>query len=160
MSGHESAGSMSSGEPHRYWDKMVSAAYLRMLGATQEEAAEAVGRAERTIHGWEKDERWSLAREEAKERWLSGLADKARARALELIEETDDLGDVLKVLERLDERLLPPKQRMELTGEDGGPVEHSIDRPMSREQKAAEVEELLAEVKARDRAAKGNGGSR
>src|SRR5690606_28571284 len=36
-----------------HWEKRVSAAYLRILGATQAEAARAVGRSARTIRLWE-----------------------------------------------------------------------------------------------------------
>jgi hypothetical protein len=64
-----------------HWDERVSAAYLRMLGATQKQAAESVGRSERTIFAWEHQASWASALAEARARWLKGC-DAAAMRAL------------------------------------------------------------------------------
>lgn len=118
---------------HAHWDKLVSAAYLRMLGATQDEAATAVGRTDRTIREWESDaELWAQARAEARTRWLSDLSDKARKRLLESLDKPENGDLALKVLERMDDALLPAKQRAEHTGEGGGPVEIVVRRTIIR----------------------------
>src|SRR5690606_16995518 len=67
----------SEAQPRRpaHWEKRVSAAYFRTLGATQAEAARAVGRSERTIRLWESEPSWADARREAEERWLADLKD-------------------------------------------------------------------------------------
>ncbi len=104
-----------------HWDKRVSAAYLRILGATQAEAARAVGRSARTIRLWESDPSWADARREAEERWLVDLKDASRRAVLQAVREGNaQIG--LALLERLDERLAPPKQRHEHAGPDGGPI--------------------------------------
>ena len=113
----------SEAQPRRpaHWEKRVSAAYLRILGATQAEAARAVGRSERTIRLWESDPSWADARREAEERWLADLKDASRRAVLQAVREGNaQIG--LALLERLDERLAPPKQRHEHAGPDGGPI--------------------------------------
>jgi len=104
-----------------HWEKRVSAAYMRMLGATQAEAGRAVGRSARTIRLWESDPSWADARREAEERWLVDLKDASRRAVLQAVREGNaQIG--LALLERLDERLAPPKQRHEHAGPDGGPI--------------------------------------
>jgi hypothetical protein len=106
---------------HKHWDKVVSAAYLRIIGHTQAEAAEAVGRNARTIREWEADTAlWNAARDEARDRWLREVTDAARRSVLKAAGRNADLG--LKVLERVDPAFAP-KQKLEHTGKDGGPVE-------------------------------------
>lgn len=107
----------------RYWDKMVSAAYLRMMGATQAECAKSVGRSRRTIQLWESDtETWAQARAEASERWLAEATDAARRAVLaEVRAGNAEFG--FRILERVDRRLAPPKQKHEHTGRGGGPIE-------------------------------------
>lgn len=122
-----------SDKPHRHWDKMVSAAYLRMLNATQEEAAEAVGRAERTIRSWEDDPRWSKAKEEAKDRWLSNLGNKCRARLLTVVEDTDDPDKLVGILERIDERLRPAEKKFKVDSN------VSVDTGDARERLASQL---------------------
>lgn len=99
-----------------HWDKIVSAAYLRMIGQTQKEAAAAVGRCERTIRDWESDaETWEAARSEARSRWLNDAEDAARGAVLSALKGGNaDIGKW--VLERVDEKLAPPKQRTEHSG--------------------------------------------
>lgn len=104
-----------------HWEKRVSAAYLRILGATQAEAGRAVGRSERTIRLWESDPSWADARREAEERWLVDLKDASRRTILDSIR-AGNAQLAREMLERLDERLAPPKQRHEHAGPDGGPI--------------------------------------
>ena len=103
------------------WDKWVSAAYLRILGATQIEAAKGVGRSERTLQRWEEDrEAWQAARREAEDRWLVEVRDASRRSVLKAAGRNAEMG--LKILERLDPALAPPRQKLEHTGEGGGPL--------------------------------------
>lgn len=60
---------------------MVSVAYLRLLGHTQQEAAKGAGVSVRTIQYWEAREDWSEAQSEARARWLQGC-DALAMRAL------------------------------------------------------------------------------
>jgi hypothetical protein len=118
---------------HAHWDKLVSAAYLRMLGATQKEAATAVGRTDRAIRGWESDtETWAAARAEARDRWLTDLTDRARGTLLASLKNEANGDLALKVLERVDDALLPPKQKLEHGGEGGGPIEVRVVRTIVR----------------------------
>lgn len=109
-------------KPHAHWEKLVSAAYLRMIGATQDEAATAVGRIDRTIRMWEADrELWEQARTEARHRWLNEAEDVARGAILASLKAGNaDMG--MRLLERIDARLAP-KHKHELSGPDGGPIE-------------------------------------
>lgn len=106
---------------HAHWDKVVSAAYLRMIGHTQEEAARGVGRSQRTIQLWEADtELWAAAREEARGRWLQATVDASRQSVLKAAGRNADLA--FRILERVDPELAPPKQKHEHSGEGGGPI--------------------------------------
>ena len=102
------------------WDKCVSAAYLRYMGKNQTDAAVAVGVVRETLSRWERSPWWTEAQREAEERWLQGLAAKAREGLEEAV--SDDGNLALKVLERIDRRLAPPSQRSEVTFPDGPPV--------------------------------------
>lgn len=114
------AGPAEGRERHAHWDKVVSAAYLRIIGHTQKQTAKGVGRAVRTIQLWESNaELWAAAREEARERWLQATIDASRQSVLRAAGRNADLG--LKILERVDPELAP-RQRHEHTGKDGGPV--------------------------------------
>lgn len=111
-------------KPHAHWDKVVLAAYLRTLGATQVEAATSVGRSERTIQLWEADEElWEKAREEARKRWLRDVVDAARRSVLKAAGRNADLG--FRILERVDPEF-GPRHKVEHTGKDGGPVEVAV----------------------------------
>lgn len=103
---------------HRHWEVIVSAAFLRCLEErkyTQKEAAEAVGRSARTIRDWESDhELWRAATDEARRRWLPGLADTARRTLARGVARNPDLA--LRVLERIDPVFAPPKQGIEHSG--------------------------------------------
>jgi hypothetical protein len=92
-------------------EKQILCAYLRMMGSTQEAAAKAVGRSERTIRLWEKQPTWPQVREVARKRWMSDLTDASRQALLASIR--GGAGDLaLKVLERVDSDLAPPAQRL------------------------------------------------
>jgi len=105
----------------RHWDKRVSAAYLRMLGFTQEAAGNAVGRSKRSVADWEADKKtWALACDEARKRWLNDVTNAARASLLNHLKEEHSGLLALQVLERLDEDLAPAKQRVDLSLEGGG----------------------------------------
>lgn len=127
------SGSKGETDPHRHWDKVVSAAYLRMIGHTQEEAAIAVGRNERTIRAWESDkEMWARAREEARGRWLHEVEDASRRSVLKAAGRNAELG--LKILERIDPALAPPRQKLEHTGKDGGPLQVFVIGPREKDE--------------------------
>jgi hypothetical protein len=103
-----------------------------MIGHTQTQAAEAVGRSERTVRDWESDpERWPRAQEEARGRWLHNATDAARKAVLRSLNAGNaELGKWL--LERVEPALAPPKQRAELTGPEGGPLEVTVTRRIIR----------------------------
>src|SRR5262245_8465827 len=105
----------------RHWDKRVSAAYLRMLGLTQEEAGNAVGRSKRSVADWEADKQtWAFACEEARQRWLHDVTNAARASLLNHLKEEHSGLLALQVLERVDADLAPAKQRVDFSLDGGG----------------------------------------
>lgn len=93
-----------SGTPNDH-DKWMRAAYLRVLGATQGEAAEAVSVTERTIRRWEADPGWAEVRREAVERWACEVDDAARRRVLQAIRDEEDTATARWWLERTDPSL-------------------------------------------------------
>lgn len=99
-------------KPHDI-EKATSAAYLRLMGATQEQAGKAVGVARQTVVKWEASDFWPSAVETAKSRWLAGLAAKARASVETAI--PDDARLAFSVLERL-EPALNPKATVQVEG--------------------------------------------
>jgi hypothetical protein len=103
----------------KYWEKLVLASYYRLLGSTQQEAGAAVGRSARTVRVWEAETAlWTLAREEARKRWLGEVTAMARRQLLTAAMHAD--GDLaLKILERIDTDLAPPTQRLKHTHEVG-----------------------------------------
>jgi len=134
-----------------HWEKRVSAAYMRMLGATQAEAGRAVGRSERTIRLWESDPSWADARREAEERWLVDLTDASRRAVLDSIK-AGNAQLAKEMLERLDERLAPPTIKHKLSGRVGmihilaNLPDAEIERleSLSDEELAVEIERLEA----------------
>ncbi len=124
----------------RDWDKAVAAAYLLALGRTQEEAAKGAGVGERSLHRWVGCSWWSKAVDEAASRWLNDARTGARRTLLlaGLKGANGDANLALRVLERT-EPALPPKQRHELTGSEGGPIEF-----------ARRIKEALEEIEAAD----------
>lgn len=126
------AGSDVTQRRPKHWDKMVSAAYLRMMGSVQKAAAKAVGRSERTIQAWEADgDTWREARAEARERWLADGDDAARRAVLGSIQAGNAaMGQWW--LERRDEGFAPPKQKHEVGGKGGDPIEITVTRRIVR----------------------------
>jgi hypothetical protein len=109
------------------WDKAVFAAYLRLIGETQKSAARIAGVGKRTLERWEMSEFWHDACEEAaRDRWLKHLVTRARMSLTKNIDADGNLA--LKIVERMDERLLPPAQRLEHSGPQGGPLEVAVTR--------------------------------
>jgi predicted HicB family RNase H-like nuclease len=112
-------------------DKAVSTAYLRLLGKSQVEVSEIVGISTNTISAWERAEWWPLIRQEAADRWMSGLAAKARV-SLESAIKTDGKLS-LAVLERLEPALAPAKARQEVSINNNVPqtlvIRHEIVDP-------------------------------
>ena len=99
-------------------EKMVSVAYLRLLGSTQEEAATAAGVGERSVWRWENERAdWPAVVEEARTRWLSGLAGVARETLLKAVRDANNGKLALDVIERLDPALLPARMRHEVVGD-------------------------------------------
>lgn len=131
---------------HAHWDKVVSAAYLRIIGESQKGTATSVGRSERTIWGWENDaELWAAAREEARHRWLREVTDASRRSVLKAAGRNADLA--FRILERVDPDLAP-KQKHEHSGPDGGPIQ-TEDVGLTDAERAARVLELLDRARAR-----------
>ncbi len=132
--------------PARHWPKRVAAAYLRMMGASQELAAKSVGRSERTIRLWESEPTWSQAREEARDLWVGDLEDSSRKAVLECIRGGD--GDLaLKVLERIDDYLRPATQRIAPTDPSGRkPYENQMNLESLSDADLATLESLVRRV--------------
>ncbi len=107
-----------SGDPigaPRNREKALSAGYLRLLGHTQQEAANAAGVNRRTLQRWECSSWWPGIQHEAEDRWLAGTVGKARSALLQALEQPD--GPLaLRILERVVPELAPPSQRVELSG--------------------------------------------
>lgn len=112
----KASGLQPNARRHPNWDKRVSAAYLRMQGHTQEQAAKAVGVTARTVRQWESERtEWQSARNEARDRWFNDVEDSARKAVKRSIDMgNSDLG--FKVLERIDPRLAPPVTRVDAKG--------------------------------------------
>jgi hypothetical protein len=97
---------------------MVSAAYLRLIGRTQEETAVAVGVSDKTIWTWENERGdWPAAVQDARKRWLSGLSGQARETLSKALKDAASGKLALDVLERLDPDLLPARMRHEIVGD-------------------------------------------
>ena len=105
----------------KHWDNMVRAAMMRVLGATQKEAAEAAGRSERTIRDWEASPLWREALVEVEGLWLVDLKHAAMGTVLRNVALNPMLG--WDILQRLVPALAPQAKRMELTGKNGGPIQ-------------------------------------
>ena len=67
-------------------DLCVSAAYLRLIGLSQEKAAEGAGCSERSIQDWEHCSWWPDVVEEARKRWLDKVTRLARGGIVESLE--------------------------------------------------------------------------
>lgn len=123
------------------WDKAVSAAYFRALGASQKVAARAAGCGERTLRDWEACSWWPDAHAEAVVRWRSDLTAEARRSLLRAIKRDGKLA--LDVLERLDRTLarkeLPVSRVQEMLGETIRAIRDELDE--------ATAERVLARIR-------------
>jgi hypothetical protein len=95
------------------WDKVVSAAYLRVLGQTQSQVAEVVGCDRATLSRWEHAEFWPVAVAEACDRWID---DKLIGKAMSGLEAAvmAEGGLAMTVLERLVPRLAPLASKLNI----------------------------------------------
>ena len=98
----------SVGKP-RDWDKAVSVGYLRLIGLTQEEAARGAGIGVRTLQRYELSSWWPLACSEAVLRWMQQLEIECRITIMAAVK-AGDVTTAVKMLERIDQRLAPPRQ--------------------------------------------------
>ena len=76
----------------------------------------------RTLRRYELSDWWPRACGEAVGRWMQQLEIEARTTVMTAVRE-GDVVTAMKVLERMDKRLAPPRQQHEHTGFDGGPIE-------------------------------------
>jgi len=102
-------------------DRKVSAAFFRLMGATQHAAGTTVGVSARTVRQWEREPDWRAATEQARDRWINGITDEARSTISRAIR-SGDTRTAKWLLERLDPNFTPPRQRHELSGPTGGPI--------------------------------------
>ncbi len=91
------------------WDKAVSAGYLRLLGLSQGKAARCAGIGERTLARWELSDWWPDACGEAGSRWMQQLEIECRTTIMAAVK-AGDVTTAVKMLERIDRRLAPPRQ--------------------------------------------------
>ncbi len=92
----------------RTWDKALSAAYLRLLGLSQEKAAKGAGIGERTLIRYEMSGWWPSACAEAVDRWMHQLEIECRTTIMAAVK-GGDVQTAVKMLERIDKRLAPPR---------------------------------------------------
>lgn len=133
MMAEKSAGSVENRAKPKYWPNMVQAAVVRLIDGTQEEAAVAADRSVRTIRDWEtKSEWWSEALREAESHWLLNVKRASMRSVLKAAGRNAEMG--LKILERTMPELAPPKQKMEHTGKDGGPLQVFVIGPREKDE--------------------------
>jgi hypothetical protein len=102
------------------WDKAISVAYLRLLGATQVDAAERAGVSERVIRDWEISVWWKDAIAEARGRWLRGVESGAMNGILEGLGDPNEYAAMARwAAERILPEMAPPKHKLEASGVDG-----------------------------------------
>ena len=89
----------------RHRDRALGVAHMRQLGCSQSEAAKAMGVTTRTVGRWEVCSWWPDVQREAAERWLEGLAARARRGLEGAVLEDGRLA--LQVLERIEPALAP-----------------------------------------------------
>lgn len=113
----------------RNWDIAVSCAYLRLLGATQEQAASRAGASPRSLRTWEQCSWWKDALAEARSRWFKD-GDAAAMRGIHKALRSD--GHYAKTsmwwAERRMPELKPPNVKVdaELTGPGGEPLNINV----------------------------------
>ena len=139
-------------KPHN-WDKAVSVAYLRLLGLSQKKAARGAGIGERTLARYELSEWWPEACREAVDRWMQQIEIECRSTVMAAVM-AGDVTTALKILERIDRRLAPPRQSHDI--EHSGGIATSV-RAMSDEELRERVSHLANRF-ANPEAASTNGG--
>ena len=90
------------------------AAYFRLRGFPQEEAATSAGIGARTMERWVQSDWWQDALDDARARWYGGIEIDARITLGKAMKAEDQPDLALKLLERMDHRLAPPRQQIEL----------------------------------------------
>ena len=103
-------------------ERALSAGYLRLLGHTQAEAANAAGVDARTLGRWESCSWWRGIQSEAADRWLAGAVGMARRALLRALEAPDGRL-ALQVLERI----VPELRPLERVGYSGGIAKLNFD---------------------------------
>jgi len=110
------------------WDKVVSAAYLRLLGEPNVDAAKAVGCGERNLRVWQKKPYWKQAVEQARSRWLQGVESGAMRGITEGLSDPQEYATMSRwAAERVIPEMSPPKQRQEHSGPGGGPIQATAE---------------------------------
>ncbi len=115
----------------RDWDKAVSTAYLRILGASQKVAGEGSGISARQIRKWEASDWWPEAEAEARSRWLRH-GDAATMRTLLNSVRDGDATTARWWAERTFDEFAPPSQRHVHTGKGGEPIEVELANAKAR----------------------------
>lgn len=129
----------------RDWDKAISAAYLRLLGATQETAAKQVGTTIRAICRWEGSDWWPQAVAEGRHRWLqSGDSSCMRALVTDM-NRKDDATTARWWADRRIPEFAPPKQRVTHSGDKENPLEVKV---AVRDEVASRIDRLVASIEA------------
>ena len=99
-------------------------------GLTQIDAAKGAGIGVRTLRRYELSDWWPQACGEAVDRWMQQLAIECRSTIMAAVK-AGDVTTAVKMLERIDKRLAPPKQLHDV--EHRGDVTRSV-REMSDEE--------------------------
>lgn len=120
---------------------------MRLTGLSGRAAARRAGVGARTLVRWEQSDFWHDACEEASRRWLNHLTDGARETLAKAIQ-AGDATSARWLLERVDERLAPPKLQAELTGRGGGPIEVREVSDEELLEQAAQLNNRLAALSA------------
>jgi hypothetical protein len=96
---------------------------MRMLGASQAEAATQAGVGERTLRRWEASYWWAAAQWEARERWLHGGDALAMKGLHQALQDPQEYASASKWwADRRIKELEPPRQRHE--------VAHTLDEAL------------------------------
>lgn len=141
-SGEKVAGYDDPVDKPRDWDKAVSAAYLRLIGQSQKDAATGAGVGQRSLRRWETCSWWEDARDEARDRWLNDLVAESRATLFRVVQEGDGLR-AMQILERMDPKMAPPAQKLQHSGRIEGGVLR-VPTPTSEDEWAALADQMKA----------------
>jgi len=130
---HEHAGSVPA-KPRltvkkpRNWDTAVSAAYFRLIGASQKAAAEAANVDVGTLRKWSYSEWWPDAQQEAENRWVTDITAETRKGLMRGLKDKDEYGKMSRWAgDRLIPQLAPPTVRQEVSGPGGGAIRINLE---------------------------------